>query len=306
LISIAGFANELHRVVTEDGYILKLHRILPKNSKFRRGPVLMIHGFLGTAADFVLSGPTTSLAFQLANDGYQVFLGNIRGSKYSMKHQKLDPLSREFWRFSFDEIAMFDLPAIINYVLFLTRQNGIFYVGHNQGATALLALLSSRPEFNAKIHQAHFLAPIAFMDYLHPMLALGEEDFRESVKSFNNYNFKSMADFTKSIVDTYCDDKTPRGPKYCVRLWEFVFGRNRLENEIDPKILLQIPEFISPTASVRQYLHFLQIHRSGKFQAYRPQRARDSSEYVLTNVKVPVYIYHGADDLMVSRLVRIS
>lgn len=261
-----------------------------------------MHGFLGTSADFIISGPSIALAYQLANDGYQVFMGNFRGSKFSMKHRKLDPLSREFWRFSFDEHGSLDLPAIINYVLFLTERTSLFYVGHNQGSTALLALLSSRPNYNNKIIQAHFLAPIAFMDYPHPILSFGSIEYEETTRLLGSYNFFSLVDLTKRIVDNYCAETIPGGLRYCVRLWEFIFGRNQVETEIDPKILLDIPEFISPTASVRQFTHFLQMFHSGKFQSYNGRKI-PSREYKLTNVKIPVYIYHGADDLIVSRLV---
>lgn len=291
-------------MVTDDGYILRVHRIFPKTERFRRGPVLLMHGFLGTAADYLLSGPSLALAFQLASNGYQVFLGNVRGSRFSMKHQTLDPLSREFWRFTFDEIAMHDLPAMIDYILLLTRQQGVFYVGHNQGATALLALLSTRPDFNAKILQAHFLAPIAFMDHPHPILSFGALEYEESVKVLRNFNFLSMADYTKKVVDTYCQGNRISGPRFCLRLWEFIFGRNRGETEIDPQVLLQVPTFISPTASVRQYLHFLQIYGSGKFQSYRSHRLqKEPREYLLRNVNTPLYLYHAAEDMVVSRLV---
>lgn len=264
----------------------------------------MMHGFLGTAADFIISGPM-SLAFQLANDGYQVFLGNVRGSKFSMNHKTFDPLSREFWRFCFDEIALHDLPAIFEYISFLTKQVGLFYVGHNQGCTILLALLSSRPNFASKILQAHFLAPIAFMDYPHPILSHNALEYEESVKILRNFNFPSMVEFTNKVVDNYCDTSNPGGTRYCVRLWEFLFGRNRQEIEIDPKILLQLPAFVSPTASVRQFLHFLQLYKSGKFESFENRRSgTKAKEYLLTNFKVPLYVYHGTEDMIVSRLVR--
>jgi lysosomal acid lipase/cholesteryl ester hydrolase len=280
----------------------QLHRVFPKQPKDRRGPVLLMHGFLGTSADFVLTGPNIALAYQLLNAGYHVFLGNCRGSKFSMKHKALDPLSREFWRFSVDEIGLLDLPAIVNYALFLTEKKSLFYVGHNQGATALLVLLSSRPRYNDKIIQAHFMGPIAFMDFPHPILAFNAKGYEESVRALKSYNFFSMVDFTKTVVDNYCSESIPGGIRYCAHLWEFIFGRNQAETEIDPKLLLDLPAFVSPTASVRQFLHFLQIHRSGKFQSYG--RNGPPVEYKLTNVQVPVYLYHGAEDLIVSRVVR--
>lgn len=61
MITTAGFTPETHRVETDDGYLLKIHRILPKIQKERKGPVLLIHGLFGTAADFLIAGPDIAL-----------------------------------------------------------------------------------------------------------------------------------------------------------------------------------------------------------------------------------------------------
>ena len=63
MITVAGYMSEIHRVETQDGFMLKLHRLLPKGSftALKKGPVLLIHGLFGTAADFVLSGPEIAL-----------------------------------------------------------------------------------------------------------------------------------------------------------------------------------------------------------------------------------------------------
>jgi lysosomal acid lipase/cholesteryl ester hydrolase len=60
-VSLAGFASETHLIETEDGYLLKMHRVLPKKQMERKGPVLMVHGMFGTSADFVLSGQDEAL-----------------------------------------------------------------------------------------------------------------------------------------------------------------------------------------------------------------------------------------------------
>lgn len=40
-----------------------------------------------------------------------------------------------FFCFSFHEMGMYDMPAIIDFVLAKTGQQQIFYVGYSQGAT---------------------------------------------------------------------------------------------------------------------------------------------------------------------------
>lgn len=227
-----------------------------------------------------------------------------------MKHRSIDPQSREFWRFSFHEIGIYDLPALIDYVLSVTQKSSLFYVGHNQGTTALLALLSSKPDYNDKIIQSHMMAPIAFMDNPHPLIMFGAEENLRASRLLGNYNFFSITNLANLIIDAYCADKSYDSMAYCTNLWFFLFGRNVNDTEIESNILLEIPNFISPTASLMQWNHFLQLGQSGKFQTF-DNRGDDAerntysspSEYTLSNVKVPIYLYHAAEDLVVSRTV---
>lgn len=62
LIETAGYRGELHEVTTEDGYLLMIHRILPKKEVRKpRKPVFLMHGLFGTAAEYVLTGPDVAL-----------------------------------------------------------------------------------------------------------------------------------------------------------------------------------------------------------------------------------------------------
>lgn len=57
--------------------------------------------------------PEHAPAFTLANAGYDVWLGNNRGSRYANQHTKLQHNSKEYWDFSWEEMGMYDLPAMI-------------------------------------------------------------------------------------------------------------------------------------------------------------------------------------------------
>lgn len=125
LIEGAVYPIEKHVLTTTDGYILKLHRIPdpmqypasgeqstdPKladdpdgllrfgPAKTFRGTVLLMPGLFSTAADFVVTGPENGLAFVLADAGYDVWLANVRGSRFSRKNIKLSVADSEFWDF---------------------------------------------------------------------------------------------------------------------------------------------------------------------------------------------------------------
>lgn len=63
LIETAGYQSEVHVVETEDGFLLKVHRILPKQKSepAKLNPVFCMHGLLGTAANYLVIGPKNSI-----------------------------------------------------------------------------------------------------------------------------------------------------------------------------------------------------------------------------------------------------
>lgn len=47
MIETAGFESEVHHAETEDGYILKVHRIKRNKGNSKIAPVFMMHGLTG-------------------------------------------------------------------------------------------------------------------------------------------------------------------------------------------------------------------------------------------------------------------
>lgn len=107
-------------------------------------------------------------------------MGNVRGNSYSRKHVLYDPdgsrSDREkFWKFSWHEIGVYDTPTMIDYILSVTGQKTLHYIGHSQGTTAFFVMCAEKPEYNAKIRLMHALAPVAYMDHaVSPVVKLTE------------------------------------------------------------------------------------------------------------------------------------
>ena len=148
-----GYPFEMHKVLTQDGYWLTVFRILgSKGQKAadalkQKKPVLYLqHGVVDSADTFIMNDERRAPAFMFANQGYDVWLGNTRGNKYSREHRWLDPDDDEdkfkYFDFSFDEMATYDIPAIIEHIRAETGKNKIGVVGHSQGATAILARMA--------------------------------------------------------------------------------------------------------------------------------------------------------------------
>lgn len=61
-----------------------------------------------------------------------MWLGNSRGSKYSRAHASLNPdKDVKFWQFSWQEMAIHDLPAMIDYVREVAGVEKVSYIGHS-------------------------------------------------------------------------------------------------------------------------------------------------------------------------------
>ncbi|XP_003783727.1 lipase member J [Otolemur garnettii] len=171
IISYWGYPDEEYNVVTEDGYILGLYRIPygktnNPNNPVQRLVVYLQHGLLTSASNWISNLPNNSLGFILADAGYDVWMGNSRGNTWSRKHLHLKTNSKEFWAFSFDEMAKYDLPASIDFIVKQTGQKEIFYVGHSQGTTIGFIAFSTIPKIAERIKIFFALAPVFSIKYL--------------------------------------------------------------------------------------------------------------------------------------------
>ena len=147
---------EYHYTTTKDNFVLCVHR-LPNPGK----PVILLwHGFMMCSEVFVCPRSENSLAKFLHALGYDVWLGNSRGNKYSKKHLKYATNSQKYWNFSLDEIVHFDIPAVVDYVLTATESKTLSYIGFSQGSAQIFAALSNNSCLETKINKVIALAAV--------------------------------------------------------------------------------------------------------------------------------------------------
>ncbi|CAN6708037.1 unnamed protein product [Malus baccata var. baccata] len=161
-----------NHVTTQDGYILSMQRIPAGKSGEATGngvPVLLQHGLLMDGITWLLLPPGQSLAFLLADNGYEVWIGNTRGTKYSLGHTSLSPDDRAYWEWSWDELVAYDLPATFQYVRDQTGQK-IHYVGHSLGTLVAFAAFSKDMQLK-NLRSAALLSPIAYLGQMPSPLA---------------------------------------------------------------------------------------------------------------------------------------
>ncbi|KAI5425898.1 hypothetical protein KIW84_031647 [Lathyrus oleraceus] len=169
LVKTQGYACEEHLVTTKDGYVLNMQRILPRGKPGNSIPVVLQHGLFMDGVTWLLLPPSQSLAFLLADNGFDVWIANSRGTKYSYQHTSFSSNSSDYWNWSWDELVAYDLPATFEYVHDQTRQK-LHYVGHSQGTLVALAAFSKDQQLD-KLRSAALLCPIAYVGQMTSQVA---------------------------------------------------------------------------------------------------------------------------------------
>ncbi|XP_034994244.1 lysosomal acid lipase/cholesteryl ester hydrolase-like [Zootoca vivipara] len=307
LIQYWEYPAEEHDVTTDDGYILTVFRIphgradSPDPSAGPRPVVFLQHGLLVDAANWFQNLPHNSLAFMLADAGYDVWLGNSRGNNWSRRHHILSPRSPKFWEFSFDQMAKYDLPAAIDYVLQKTGQEQLFYIGHSQGTTMAFIAFSTNPKLAAKIKLYIALGPVATVKHARTPLAKLSLLHEVQIKAmFGMKEFLPKTFFGSSIAAEFCS-RNLLAP-ICGNLLFILCGFNEKNLNLS-RVDVYAAQAPSGT-SVQNMIHWKQSVLSGKLQAYDyglfDNLARYNKvqppEYNIRDMNVTTIVWSGGND----------
>jgi pimeloyl-ACP methyl ester carboxylesterase len=292
IIQTKGYPCEEHKVITKDGYILGIFRMpYGRNSSTRGRPVLLMHGLLDAAVTWVMNFPDQSLAYMLADAGYDVWLGNVRGNYYSRAHVKYNPdHDIEFWDFSWDEMASIDLPSMIYYILNVTQQTHIAYVGHSQGtmiAFAEFGNLSNPVQNNVSFYGA--LAPVARVSNIESpvkylfTIPIDPESLWHSL--FGYKEFLPSSNIIKWLGKHACGNVI-LDPLICENILFIICGPEN-KNRNNTRMEVYISHEPDGT-SVKNMIHFAQSSRSKQFEAY-DYGSPDKNQLHYNQTTPPIY-----------------
>ena len=149
-----NFEWQAYETLTEDGWYLTLFRIRKtetlQNKQNKKSPVLCIHGASDTATTWAavgIGGPNLPLG--LVEKGYDVWMANSRGTKYSnrnVRDGKWDSMD-ERWAFSWADMGLYDLPANLEKISEETGIEKVTIVGYSQGSAQTLYALAKNEDF---------------------------------------------------------------------------------------------------------------------------------------------------------------
>ncbi|CAH0715863.1 unnamed protein product, partial [Brenthis ino] len=276
-----GHTPEQYEVITEDGYILTLFRLRGRSPS----PVFLQHGILDSTDTWLLRGPN-SLGITLANNGYDVWMGNSRGNRYSRRHISLNPdVDAKFWDFSFNEIGYYDLPAFIDKILNETGASSISAIAHSQGTTAFFVLGSTKPEYNIKINVMIALAPVCYLHHSPPPIATFiklKSVVENFFDAFNIHEFLGDNLKPTEILRKLCGIPV-LGYEVCVLgLYSSFTGYDPLE--IGPSFFRIINSHFPAGTSAKSLDHYLQV---GYRKTFAPFDYGDEGNRVIYNSSVP-------------------
>ncbi|KAI3835108.1 hypothetical protein MKW92_035245 [Papaver armeniacum] len=307
MVTKAGYKCQEFTVTTKDGYILSLQRVnSPKGNPKTKEPAFLQHGLFMDGASWFLDSPKESLGFILADNNYDVWVGNTRGTRYSRGHTKLNAMLPQYWDYSWDDMAESDLPAYINFVYKQTKKK-INYIGHSQGTIMALASFSLGPkapnEILTKLKAAALLSPVAYLSHmLNPMSRAVAKSIAaefQGAYAMAEVNMKDermsayLGAICKSVQGLNCFDSVSSftGKNCCLNATSF------------DKFIANSPQ----STSAKNSMHLAQTSNSGKFTKYDygllnmvKYGQPTPPPYPLTNIpkNLPLFISYGVNDAL--------
>ncbi|KAL3515327.1 hypothetical protein ACH5RR_022229 [Cinchona calisaya] len=264
LIQPSGYPCSEHTAETKDGYLLGLQRVSSSRSGDLRGqlgpPVLLLHGLMMSGDAWFLDSPNQSLGFILADHGFDVWAGNVRGTRWSHGHVSLTVKNKEFWDWSWQELALYDLEGMARYIYNITNSK-IFVVGHSQGTIMSLAAFT-QPHIVSMIEAAALLSPISFLDHISApfVLRLVKMHIDEVFLTMGIHELNFKSDWGTRIMDMVCDEHVN-----CNDLLTSITGKNCCFNNSRIDFYLEYEPH--PTSS-KNLNHLFQMIRKGTFKMY--------------------------------------
>ncbi|XP_027452121.1 lipase member N isoform X1 [Zalophus californianus] len=308
IITYNGYPSEEYEVITQDGYILSVNRI-PHGRKDARSPgprpvVYMQHALFADNASWLENFANGSLGFLLADAGYDVWMGNSRGNTWSRRHTTLSVTEEKFWAFSFDEMAKYDLPCVIDFIVKKTGQEKLYFIGHSLGTTIGFVAFSTMPELAQRIKMNFALGPVVSFKYPTGIVT----SFFLLPKSVIKGIFGTKGIFLKTGREPslkLCNNKILW--VICSELMSLWAGYNK-KNMNTSRMDVYMSH--APTgSSMQNILHIKQLYRSDEFRAYdwgsEAENMRHYNQsrpplYDLTTMKVPTAIWAGGHDVLVT------
>ncbi|XP_077232475.1 triacylglycerol lipase 2-like [Tasmannia lanceolata] len=302
MVEIHGYVCEEHTVTTQDGYILSMQRIPEGRTSTTKNklPVLLQHGLFMDGITWLLNSPDQSLAFILADNGFDVWIANTRGTTWSCGHTHLSSNDSAYWAWSWDELVSDELPATFQYVYDQTGQK-LNYVGHSLGTLIALASFSQMKLLNM-LTAAALLSPIAHVGQITSAIAKGAANafVAEAFYWLGLYEFNPKGEAVINLLKTLCKEPGIN----CYDLMTAFTGKNCCLNSSTVELFL---EHEPQSTATKNMIHIAQMIRGDTIAMFDYGNKEENNKhyghptppvYNMSSIPndVPLFISYGGQD----------
>ena len=286
---------ERHKVVSKDGYVNTIWRVNKPKPNYKSKPILLQHGFLDNASVWfcqISNNKCNSLPCILADEGYDVWLANFRGTIFSQEH-----LISFNWKFSIDELVNYDFTSFVRYIKTSTNTSKIHIIGHSQGGyIAFLSYMNDPIFFEDNIESLTTLnslplwlekgsttneiliSILSALNWFSPLFAINEET-----------TYKSGFLLNTIFKDTYC----------YLSGWFHNTGVNTREvynNSFNCEFVDNFNKYKPENFSVNNAIHWLKIFNSEKNLKFNGD---EYNTLILKNLNVKSLFFICSQDYLI-------
>ena len=297
MINQAGYYFEEHKICTEDGYILTAWRIpcLLNETNMdlykKRKPVILQHGLIDSSYTWLLLDKEHSLPFLLVDNKFDVWLTNTRGNAVSFEHEnpkEFDSakIDSKYWNFSFHEMAVYDLPANVDYIKEKTGFEKVDYICHSQGGLIYFIMYTMNQKF-IEDNFDHFISlgtVITTFTSESNLIKLGSySKFPEIVDTLHINNILCFNKFFYDAISNFC--KFFNRP--CYNIVKFIVSNNFETKRINMSKLFSEFLYVPAGTSSKNLRHWMQIYNTKRLARYDYGEKKNLEIY--KTKKSPIY-----------------
>lgn len=198
-----------------------------------------------------------------------------------------------------DELAVYDIPTLLNHILQITGQPSLTYIGFSQGTATCFAALSLNSALNDKINFFIALAATTVPRGLERGLAktLINSSPELIFLFFGRGIFLRWVHFWVNVLSTSFFSRCIDASLKYLFDWD--------AKNITSRQKLTMYQHLYTFTSVKQIVHWFQIIRSQRFQMYDDGitmvgRGHIPPSYRLSKIRTPAVIFFGEKDTLVN------
>ena len=278
IINEAGYHFEEHKIRTEDGYILTAWRIpcLLNETNIdiykKRRPVILQHGLIDSSYTWLLLDKNHSLPFLLVDNGFDVWLTNTRGNAVSFEHENPEEFNSgkvdsKYWNFSFHEMAIYDLPAIVFYIKEKSGFDKVDYICHSQGGLIYFIMYTMNQKF-IEDNFKHFFSlgtVITTFTSKSSLIKIGSySKFPEIVDTLHINNILCFNKFFYDAISNFCKFLN----KPCYSIVKFIVANNFDTKRINMNKLFSEFLYVPAGTSSKNIRHWMQMYNTKRLARY--------------------------------------